>query len=379
MRESLPPDAKSRLYMASDSVIDVSGLLDVSRSMSDNFLTFKPFGNEFADQPLQRNGALRGQSLTVDLRQTGTLNGTSWIGTPLANLSGYATGVSRNIDQLLTTGGKVSLTNVEGDVVLRQGSAINVGGGSVRYDSSAVSVSRLITADGRIVSISRADPNDVFVGVAGVYELEHPHWGSNTTETYTGPLLAGDTTQPGYTEGHDAGSITLTALNYVINGNFYGGVIAGERQRAQGQRSTADDGALAMPNPGSFTISGTNNLVLSAAVTALASNSTAQTKLSDDAVKTTRLSTQTLSDGGFGKISANFSGALQLTSDASLTARAGRRGRSDRRQCRYRGQGGCPLRHHPGQIDLPYLGRSAGFRRAPPTSPQAPTVRTCLT
>ena len=47
--------------MASGAAIDVSGLLDVQRPMSDNFLTFKPFGNEFADQPLQRNGALRGQ------------------------------------------------------------------------------------------------------------------------------------------------------------------------------------------------------------------------------------------------------------------------------------------------------------------------------
>lgn len=316
-------DITPRLYMASDSVIDVSGLLDVAQPMSDNFLTFKPFGNEFADQPLQRDSALRGLSLTVDLRQTGTLNGTSWVGTPLANLTAYATSVSRNIDQLLTNGGTVNLASGNGDIVLRQGSTINVGGGSVKYASAALSESRLITSDGRIVSISRADPLDNYAGVAGIFELEHPHWGADTTETFVGPLLAGDLIQPGYTEGHDAGAINLSALNYVINGDFYGSVISGERQRAQGQRPTANDGVLAMPNAGTFIISGTNNLVLSAAVTPLAGNFTVQSRLSDEVLETTRLSAKTLTDGGFGKISANFSGNLQLTRDASLSAAPG--------------------------------------------------------
>jgi hypothetical protein len=152
--------------MATDSAIDVSGLQGVERPMSDNFLTFKPFGNEFADQPLQRNAALRGQQLTVDLRQSGTLNGTNWIGTPLANLAGFATSVSRTIDQLLTTGGNVTLSSpVTGDIVLRQGSSINVGGGTVHYAGDSISATRLFTADGRIVSISRADPLDTYIGI----------------------------------------------------------------------------------------------------------------------------------------------------------------------------------------------------------------------
>src|SRR5262249_2864787 len=51
-----------RIYMAPTSAIDVSGLDGVTLKMSENLLTFKPFGNEFADQPLQRQGALRGVS-----------------------------------------------------------------------------------------------------------------------------------------------------------------------------------------------------------------------------------------------------------------------------------------------------------------------------
>ena len=54
--------------------------------------------------------ALRGQPLTVDIRETGTLDGVSWVGTPLANISGFARNVQRSIDVLLTTGGTVSLS-----------------------------------------------------------------------------------------------------------------------------------------------------------------------------------------------------------------------------------------------------------------------------
>jgi len=313
-----------RIYMAAGSAIDVSGLQGVARPMSDNFLTFKPFGNEFADQPLQRDGALRGQALTVDLRQGGTLNGASWIGTPLANLAGYATSVSRTIDQLLTTGGKVSLTaGGNGDIVLRQTSAINVGGGTVQYAGDTIAASRLLTADGRIVSISRADPLDTYIGVAGISILEHPHWGNTTTETFNVPVLSGAALEPGYTEGHDAGAITMSATAYVLDGDFYGGVIAGERQRALGQRPSPGDSALAMPSAGSFSLSGFNNLTISATTIPLDADFSATTPISGAALQTTTLSSQKLSDGGFGAISASVSGHLTVAGDAILTAAPG--------------------------------------------------------
>ena len=58
--------AQARIYMATGSTIDVSGLDGVTLPVSGNLITFQPFGNEFADQPLQRQGALRGQKLTVE-------------------------------------------------------------------------------------------------------------------------------------------------------------------------------------------------------------------------------------------------------------------------------------------------------------------------
>ncbi len=317
----------TRIYMADGAIIDVSGLQDVTLPMSANLLTFKPFGNEFADQPLQRQGALRGQELTVDLRQTGTYNGTQWVGTPLANLSGYLGSVQTSIDQLLTTGGKVSLSSplgADGQIVLRQGSAINVGGGYVSYRGGSVATSKLITADGRIVDISRADPLDTYVGVASASTLDHPHWGSSTTETFTNPLFQGSDYQPGYIEGHDAGGISMDAAAYVLDGTFYAGTIAGDLQRAGGQRpsaSTANSIASnrnAMPSSGYLSFGSRNNLILSADVDALNGSFSAQDALPQDRIDNTRVAASVLTDGNFGSISVSFAGALELQNGADL-------------------------------------------------------------
>jgi len=51
--------------------------------------------NELADSPLQKVGFLYGQSITVDANATGTdANGNTWVGTPVANVSGYIQQVS---------------------------------------------------------------------------------------------------------------------------------------------------------------------------------------------------------------------------------------------------------------------------------------------
>ena len=59
-------------------------------------------------QPAINPAALRGQELTVDIRETGTFNGSDWIGTPLADVSGFANTIQRGVDQLLTTGGTIA-------------------------------------------------------------------------------------------------------------------------------------------------------------------------------------------------------------------------------------------------------------------------------
>jgi filamentous hemagglutinin family protein len=319
----------ARIYMAADSTIDVSGLDDVSEPISDVLVSFKPFGNEFADQPLQRNGALRGVELTVDIRQTGTYDGVAWIGTPLADVSKLANNVTRSIDQLLTTGGKVNIASSQADeIILRQGSAINVAGGYVRYEGGFVATTNLLTADGRIVNIADANPLDTYIGVAGVTTDSHPHWGATTTETFINPLLSGGYYQTGYVEGHDAGGITLNNNNpsaaYALNGAFYAGVVIGEQQAASGVRgsaSTANSVAAnssAIPTAGYFAIEGDTNVAISEQVKALSDGFTIASALPASDAATTQISAGALSDAGFARVTTNFNGSLTVAGDATL-------------------------------------------------------------
>ncbi len=219
-----------RIDVGSGAVIDASGLDGVTRSVADNFVTVKPFGNEFADQPVQRNGALQGMPLTFDVRQS----------TALIDVADAAGNVQQNIDELLTGGGTVKLSalqNTGGEVILQQGSVVNVSGGYTQYTGATVSSTNLVTSDGRIVNIDAASPLDTYVGVAGVVTVDHPKW--NVSQTFVVPLLAGSThVEPGYVEGRDAGGLSITSSARIVDSTIVAGVVAGERQKAQGQISS---------------------------------------------------------------------------------------------------------------------------------------------
>jgi filamentous hemagglutinin family protein len=230
-----------RVLLASGATIDVSGLQDVQLPASYNFVTFQPRGQEFADSPLQRDGALFGQSLTIDIRISGVRasDGFHWIGTPLADATGYVDQVTQSIDQLLTVGGTVSIKTDLGvkpglsDVVLQPGSLINAQGGSVQFQPGFVATTLLLGADGHLYDISNADPNLQYVGIAGDFVVTHAN--SNLVETFANPLSGGTATfQPGYVEGHDAGGISISTVNPVLDGSFMFGAVIGARQAAAG-------------------------------------------------------------------------------------------------------------------------------------------------
>ncbi len=329
-----------RIYMASDSTIDVSGLDDVILPMSANFLTFKPFGNEFADQPLQRDGVLVGQSLTVDVRQSGTFNGASWIGTPLADVSGLAGDIPVSLDQLLTTGGKVTMSFAKGsngdttqsgaqtgEIVIQQRAVVDVAGGYIQYLAGQNATTELLTADGHVVNIGNASPLQTYVGIAGVSTLDHAHWG--ITETFVDPLYAGRT-EPGYVEGRDAGTITLNGASFVLDGSFEAGVIDGELQNAAGKRpsaSTAHSVAadpMAMPTAGALTIANinpfnANSLTIAEDTPPLDAGFLPGDPLPADRLTDTSLSADLLSQAGFAQITATTGGVVTVAPGAELT------------------------------------------------------------
>ena len=229
-----------QIYLDPGASIDVSGTQDVVAAMAQNILSLELRGSELADSPTQRDGILRGLTLNLDIRKTGTLNGFSWAGTPLGDATGFLNLIERNAAQLTTAGGNVTLT--AGDsVVMRSGSKIDVSGGWTNFEGGFVETTRVVSG-ARIYDISNALPD---VKYSGIYRAEnsktYEKWG--VTETFAHPLgLSGRHWENAYTQGADAGRISIAAPSMALDGDLRGTTAEGPRQRAHGPQP----GALAL-------------------------------------------------------------------------------------------------------------------------------------
>ena len=175
------------------------GSSDVSAPVSENIISAQLLGAQFANSPLQRNGLLRGQTVQVDIRQTGIFNGFAWVGTPLGDVSGFVGLIQHNVGELTTNGGTVTL-NAGSSVVMQPGSSINVSGGWIDYEGGVVQTTRVIS-QGVIYDISQATPDRVYDGIyTGTFAMAHPKYG--LSETFTNPLaLSGAHFEESYRSG----------------------------------------------------------------------------------------------------------------------------------------------------------------------------------
>ena len=224
---SLFPTA-GQVYLDSGAIIDASGSTDVSVPVSQNIVDVQLRGSELANSPLQRDGALRGTTIHVDIRQTGVYNGQTWVGTPLADASGYVGLIQRSVGQLTTAGGSVSIT-AGGSVVMQAGSRINVSGGWVDFQGGYVETSQIIW-NGHLYDISKATPDRIYDGIFGTSTVDHAKWG--VTDTYTDTLRSGRHYEQGYRQGANAGSISIAAPTMALDGSLLGDTVqGGSRQR----------------------------------------------------------------------------------------------------------------------------------------------------
>lgn len=263
-----------RVLLKPGATIDVAGLQNVQLPASYNFIPFVPRGNEFADMPLQRAGVLYGKTLYIDIRASGTRSdGTSWVGTPVADASGTVLGYGRSLQQLMTSGGSVSLqtdltatdnVTLDRSVITQTGSVINVAGGNVTYLPGLVSSTSLLGADGRLYSMTNADPNRVYLGIAGQFTVNHAHWGVKEIFTTASQVQA-----PGYSEGHDAGGVTITTVTPQLAGAMYFGSVEGERQIALGLKPSVTGGVTntqakgdELPSQGYFSLTTPGSVVI---------------------------------------------------------------------------------------------------------------------
>lgn len=206
-----------RIYLGAGSSIDVSGTTDTVLAMDHNAVDVELRGVQLADAPLQRDGVLSGQKVTIDART----------GSTLANVSGALAGVGKNVGERTAAGGTIGIES-QGDVITQAGSSIDVSGGKVTYQGGYVNTTKLIGNDGKIYDIGSASPDRTYVGILGQYTQTNRKWGQ--VKTWSNEALRG-AYQQGYMQGADAGSVTIKAAGAVLDGSLLGRTEAGVLQR----------------------------------------------------------------------------------------------------------------------------------------------------
>ncbi len=209
------PDNDARLRIGSGAVIDVSGSDSGVVSVSRNVVAVEARSNELRDAPLQRNSALTGQTLLVDVRR----------GTPLLDFSGAGEGIQRSILERTANAGTITLVS-EGDLTVEPGAVLDVSGGLLTYESGLVNTSKLIS-EGQVFDIAEADPARRYDGILGEIEVTHQKWG--VIERFL--LSSLNQFEPGYVEGKDAGRLVLNGRRVQFHGDLRAGVTAGRFQR----------------------------------------------------------------------------------------------------------------------------------------------------
>ncbi|GAA0528202.1 hypothetical protein GCM10008941_04480 [Rhizomicrobium palustre] len=370
--------SSSRIFVDSGATIDASGLKDVLIPASRNTITISPLkGNELANSPMYKDSFLNGATVTVDPRLSGVRDdGVAWIGSPLISAQAYYQQVGVKVSELMTTGGNVALgtgyytgsgaTTTVSDVIVKKGATIDISGGWVAYQGGTVKTTQLLTSDGRIVDIGSANFSDIYTGIYTGSTEDHSHWG--LSNTFSGIFQTGEKIVQTYTEGRDAGSLTIKSSAITLDGTIYADAFAGIQQKLAAAAGTASSSIYGdtrtlqaaksqLPAGGALIIqslalnsavSGTYlggadiTIVADADYQALADNISYGQKaavsadgkatipardtasyLTRDQLATVELSDKLLSQSGFSDVSLYTSGSVKVAKTATVTLNAG--------------------------------------------------------
>jgi filamentous hemagglutinin len=192
----------SRVVLMPGSEIDVSGSAGVQKAMESHVITAELRGGELADNLLLRNSSLRGKSVQLDLRKASTV--------ALANVQGYVDQQAVTVGEFTATGGAVNIS-AEGQVQLQAGSQVNVSGGSLDYQAGHVNTTKL-SLGGKLYDFETAPANLAYTGLVNL---------GNSSSNF----------EAGYRQGMNAGSVSIAAPKFTLEGTLQGQVSPGAKQR----------------------------------------------------------------------------------------------------------------------------------------------------
>ena len=302
----LPAVDGVRVYVGKGSRIDVGGVVDVGVAMERNFIDVQLRGNELRDAPLQRDGFLRGKTVTIDIRQ----------GTTLADVSGYLGQVGRTVGERSTTGGSITVRS-EGDVITRANSVLDVSGGSIQYADGYGAATKLNGADGKVYDIGTASRDRLYVGFADKFQT----FDANGKVSSQVDSVRSQQVQSGYREGKSAGTIEVVGHAVVLDGKLDGSTIKGPLQRDVGSlpgggRLIIGDSSSGAAAAGNFKL---GDIAFVSQRQLLPTAFAADSALGAAFVNRVELDAAALSRGGFSRIAAYGNGVVSV--EAGVTFR----------------------------------------------------------
>jgi filamentous hemagglutinin family protein len=236
-------NASARIHIDSGTSIDLSGSV-ADLPVSANLLAIQLRANELADDPTQRNGPLRGQTVYVDAR----------VGSPLISQSALQAAigtVGQSVAQRTESGGTANFQS-EGDVVIQAGASINVSGGYTTYEGGNFQTSQLVGQNGSLTDVGTANPLALYTGVLNpTFTQAFDKWG--VTEVVATPGVSHY--ESTYVQGTAAGKISIAAPALQLEGTLNGTSTSGRLQRS----SPAAGGQLVIGLPGGLTAANNSN------------------------------------------------------------------------------------------------------------------------
>jgi len=221
MQASSPVAGESgRIYLAENSRTDAAGnWAEVGHD--NNFATFRVTSTELKDAPDQKNGILKGATVTVDLRKSSSI----------LDISGYVEGQRRSLGEKAASGGTVELSS-SGDVIQRPNAVVDVSGGGYLYAGGTTKTTQLLGDDGKVYDIASAPQQRSFTAQLDKFTVSDARWGQ--TRVYDNPLGGLAPADPAYVEGKPGGSLLITApTGLVLDGLLKGGSSIGPSQGAK--------------------------------------------------------------------------------------------------------------------------------------------------
>ncbi len=213
-------DTESRIYLGKNTLVDASGLKNVAVDLSRNFVEVLLTQTDLKNNPINKDAFLNRERVIFDIRNTPDSR--------VADLDGFVAQVPRSIGEKLAEGGAVKLQS-EGDVVQREGSIIDVSGGSLLFNDGIRRETWLDASDRKYYAIGDAPADTLFTGFLGsrnFREIQERGY----TEGKGSRLVNGKTLNP--TDGTvQAKALQIDAYTIALDGQLSGSAIYGQKQR----------------------------------------------------------------------------------------------------------------------------------------------------